>query len=738
MKKILATISLLLVLLVIASCKPSTSQEEKSTDTKSPVSYSLASSAGAELVYSDDRPDLLDNDNAKITDNEMNKAADFFEKSFLADAEVLPFSVKIGGADFSKVIKEYKKTISPEVKTSAFTKREITYTHPTNNVQISVEATRYFRTPTIEWTVYIKNIGNGPTPLINGLNSFDMNLSKEDDTRGYILHTWNGSFNSSESYRPYVFEFRKGQTHSIGAWGDHSTFNWMSVFNVEWLNDKADWGKEGLLVSVGWSATWIANFKQSETDLKSCNITAGQKTLQVILQPGEKIRSPLMTVMFWEKDFIRSQNIFRKFQLDDVVPKTNNGKPIGPERWASSSVDYNLMQNATEENQVNAIKKFKEAGFNINGWLMDAGWVTQSPYNPKWDYPMGNLTPDATRFPNGLKPIQETAHANNIRTLVWYEPERVMPGTDIFNNHKEWLLQLKVVPGGQDTWAGFNLFDFSNNEAAKWMTDTIVKSIKDNGVDVYREDHNMNSEWYLRSKDSYDRYGYTENMYVQNKLKFFDDIMDISPSMYIDLYGRRTDMEQLKRGIPLFRTERCFYLTTTQCNTYGVNMVMPISGGSFLNGSADAPAVKDLSYEFRSCLAPQMFLAFSLKDVNKYNKACIDVLNEQADVANYFYGDYYPMSYYSSIEKDWMAWQFNSPDENTGMVQVFKRKNTGNIKEQTFRFSGLDKRKTYEITDYDTKKVVVAAKGSDLMTKGLTINVSLKIQKAILLTYKAR
>lgn len=78
MKKILATISLLLVLLVIASCKPSTSQEEKSTDTKSPVSYSLASSAGAELVYSDDRPDLLDNDNAKITDNEMNKAADFF------------------------------------------------------------------------------------------------------------------------------------------------------------------------------------------------------------------------------------------------------------------------------------------------------------------------------------------------------------------------------------------------------------------------------------------------------------------------------------------------------------------------------------------------------------------------------------------------------------------------------------------------------------------------------------
>jgi alpha-galactosidase len=39
------------------------------------------------------------------------------------------------------------------------------------------------------------------------------------------------------------------------------------------------------------------------------------------------------------------------------------------------------------------------------------------------------------------------------------------------------------------------------------------------------------------------------------------------------------------------------------------------------------------------------------------------------------YGDYYPLTPYNRQTDQWIAWQFNQPDQGDGMIQAFRRDN---------------------------------------------------------------
>ena len=52
----------------------------------------------------------------------------------------------------------------------------------------------------------------------------------------------------------------------------------------------------------------------------------------------------------------------------------------------------------------------------------------------------GTWEPDLTRFPNGLRAISDHALAKGVKTLVWFEPERVRRGTWLYENRAHWLL----------------------------------------------------------------------------------------------------------------------------------------------------------------------------------------------------------------------------------------------------------------------------------------------------------
>jgi len=96
-------------------------------------------------------------------------------------------------------------------------------------------------------------------------------------------------------------------------------------------------------------------------------------------------------------------------------------------------------------------------------------------------------------------------------------------------------------------------------------------------------------------------------------------------------------------------------------------------------------------------------------------------------------GDYYPLSPYSLKLDQWIAWQFNRPEQGDGMIQAFRRDNCDEP-EKIFRLSGLNPAAQYEITNLDLEGSKTIS-GKELLEKGLKIEIKDKPGSTVI-TYK--
>ena len=64
---------------------------------------------------------------------------------------------------------------------------------------------------------------------------------------------------------------------------------------------------------------------------------------------------------------------------------------------------------------------------------------------------VGTWEVDAKRFPHGLRAISDHVHSKGVKTLVWFEPERVTADTWLAETHPEWVLG--GAKGGLLNWA---------------------------------------------------------------------------------------------------------------------------------------------------------------------------------------------------------------------------------------------------------------------------------------------
>lgn len=65
-------------------------------------------------------------------------------------------------------------------------------------------------------------------------------------------------------------------------------------------------------------------------------------------------------------------------------------------------------------------------------------------------------------------------------------------------------------------------------------------------------------------------------------------------------------------------------------------------------------------------------------------------MEEHRAYSPYFLCDYYPLTAFSDRAEDWMAWQYHDADDNSGIVQVFKREGSADSAGKYY-LSGLEK-----------------------------------------------
>lgn len=627
----------------------------------------------------------------------------------------VPFSFRYGGQPSGELLKKWELERTVRKLGEQRTEDTLRYKDPKTGLVVRCVAVAYNDFPAVEWTVYFKNTGTRATPILEDIEALDTRLERNGEGE-FVLHHSKGAPATPSDYQPFQTVLGPKAEQRLSAAGGRPTNKDMPYFNVAWPG-------EGVIIAVGWPGQWAAQLKRDEGN--SLQVRAGQEFTHFKLLPGEEVRTPLIVMQFYKGDWLRAQNIWRRWMLAYNLPRPG-GKLPPPQFAATSSHAYTEMQEANEENQKMFIDRYLAGGLKIDYWWMDAGWYVN---NGSW-VNTGTWEPDPKRFPHGLRAISDYAHSQGVNIVLWFEPERVTKGSWLYEQHPEWLLNLPPNPVHQADDKDWRLLNLGTPEARQWLTDHIDKLIREQGVDLYRQDFNIDPLDFWRANDAMDRQGITEIRYVTGYLAYWDELRHRHPHMLIDSCasgGRRNDLETMRRAVPLTRSDYLLQIEkgeplSQQSQTYGMALWLPYFGTG-ING-LDA-------YTFRSQMCPALAGTWDLRSKEIPYDLLRRLLAQWRRIGEYYFGDYYPLTPYNLVADVWLAWQFDRPDLGEGMVQAFRRSNSS-YESARFKLRGLDPEARYGVGDVDAPGAQ-GMTGRELMEHGLMVNVKDQPGAAIIL-----
>ena len=576
--------------------------------------------------------------------------------------------------------------------------------------------------PAVEWVLKFSNTSGKNTPLIEKVAVIDYSFVTENKGT-LILHHTKGSNAERSDFQPIDEKLQVGKpvymTPSGGRSSDNTAF---PFFNIETPD------KQGIIAAIGWTGKWYANVLQ--TNENTVSLKSGMEKMRMNLYANEEIRTPKICLLLWKgAERMVGHNQFRQFILAHHSRKIKGRFAEYP---LSGSFDYGDPEPCgeynclTEEFAVALVKRYQLFKILPEVFWLDAGWYTGCGWDKEkggWWQNVGNWTVDKERFPNGLKPVSDAVHKTGAKFMVWFEPERVSPGSLIDREHPEWLIKLK----GNENY----LFDLGNKDALKWLTELISNLLANEGIDYYRQDFNFDPMPYWEANDKPGRVGISEIRHIEGLYTFWDSLLERFPNLLIDNCasgGRRIDLETTSRSSPLWRTDYLYGEPNGyQCHTFGLNFYLPIHGTAIY---------KTDSYTFRSGLGGTAVMNWEV--TGKASEPIPSIQKRIQDYKNlrpYFYGDYYPLteSRNNTGENVWLAYQLNRPNMKDGIVIAFRRNGSTNETIRT-KLSGLEENTTYELF-YEDYGLKIRNTGHELM-EGFEITIPQK-PSSILVKYYA-
>lgn len=636
--------------------------------------------------------DSITADEMKVSEEEKQFCREWYNANILlqADDAQIPYTFDVGGVSLADNLDDWDVDISPESKIGRVYKGgKTSYIYLSNDeygIEATVEATIYEEQATCEWTLYIQNVAEENSDVISNFYVLKSSIETGDS----LVYYSKGSTTDANDFAlgkknlsviPAVFGCKEGR----------SSYTYMPYFNI----NGAD---KSVVLAVGWTGEWETSIYQSG---KNTKLSVKQADFNAYLLPEEEVRSPLVSLSFYDTDnAIKGFNMFRNWVSDCVSPENLPDtmtmiEVAGPESTNTADQIFDTL-NTFDDNVYSQVDYF---------W-MDAGWYDNVD---GWYDSVGNWIPDADRYDNGIIEISDYAESKNCGLVLWYEPERVYADT-----------QLGKVGAENESWlifkddGEFAMWNLAEYEAAKYLAEYVATSLTENGVNVYRQDFNydISGMWKDADKQLYDgRRGICENHYVSNLYKYLDYLRMNIKGLIIDNCasgGRRLDLEMTRRSIPLWRSDyNCSMqedtYEATQAQTYGLSFWLPMSG--------------TLKYCESEYAARSSIMYGSLETFGTVNSEYFGVYKEQREMMN---GNFYPITSGGYDSDEILAMQYSDVDASHGEALIYKRSDV-NDTEFTLQLNGLISDKNYNIYDYDNPEKVHTMTGDELMENGINI-----------------
>jgi alpha-galactosidase len=678
----------------------------------------------------------------------MHRGNSWLKEHLLNDNVQLPLSFAYDRQGSSALLKVWPHKSESRQLDEGRTEHVVVWTDPKTGLSVRLRALEFADSPVVEWTAYFKNEGKADAPMLEYVQALDLSFPVTGQGIPTILYSKGCGVMDT-------YALQKKPLNQLESFQLTSESGGKSVDTIPFFDIVT--GGRGLIGAVGWPGKWAISF--SRPTQGAIAVTAGMSSTHISLHPGEEIRTPEILLLPWVGDDIDAHNVLRRHILKFHTPQYD-GKPVV---LPVSHLGWGGMKTSTSLKLIEQITKEK-IGFE-NFW-MDAGWYgADRPVDEfqvfgkeDWFLHAGNWRVNEVPHPDGkgLRPISDAAHANGMKFLLWFEPERAVVGTPLTIQHPDWFIGEVTTHFEGNTerpLVKFRMFDFGNPAARQYMIDSMSELITKEGIDIYRQDCNFALAPFWAEADKSDRQGITEIRYVEGLLEFWDELRRRHPQLILDIV-QRADLETITRAVDLSRADYPVSPDAdpigAQLSTEGLAYWRPHFGTLLQVRPSD-------TYHFRSGMAPG--LAFALFNVAGYPNQIGSFIPAdfpyewmrnmvaQLKLARpYYYGDYYPLlpcsansdctsdlSKERSAAFEWAAWQFNRPEHGDGMVQAFRREEDEDSTKD-LRLRGLDPAASYEITDLDAKEKKTVS-GQELINHGLHVEIPGK-RGAVVVLYK--
>lgn len=656
----------------------------------------------------------------QISDTEKVKNRKWLEDNVLnapKNGKTPAYSFKLDGKHFLNAVFDWEYT-----KSSAdFNKYRngetylVTLNSQTAGLKVEVEATFYASTATSEWTVFLTNVGKVSSKVVSDFHCVNTHLDINNPT----MYFNKGSATTNKDFA--LFEKKLSEAYPCVFVCDYGkpTKWWLPYFNLIGENS-------GVTVGLGWTGRWKGVFQKSHGINNGFSVTCGQATLNGALNVGEKVRSPLVSVSFYDSiSPLKGFNTFRRRVLESLPTKYKSVRTLS---FGGAVGEKNLIYNSFEGTK-KLVTYLKNEGILDT---VDYAWYDASWYDlhgeKTWFDGTGDWRPNSELYPQGFSAVGKYLNENGIKLLAWYEPERVPVSAEFYKlaESKNWLLKRDNVKENNF------IIDMGNAEAVKHLAKTIGDSIEENGVSFYRQDCNRNDiskVWAStdRTRDN-GRQGFVENKYVCGEYDYLDAFTARFPDLLIDNCasgGQRLDLEMARRSVPLWRTDyNCFNNAdlpeAMQYQTYGLSLWLPLNcvGNDWTANE----------YDYRCSFTPitEVYPSFVVDDTEGYKKFMSDYMQ----IRGYFTDNYYPLTPCTMDDTLTVAMQFGT--EKEGVILVYVR---AKAKDDTIclKLFGLNSHDNYLINDNDGD-FSVEVDGEELMKEGFSFDTSKK-RKASIIKY---
>ena len=514
-----------------------------------------------------------------------------------------------------------------------------------------------------------------------------------------VWRSLRGDSCAGESFMPLEEVLRCGDTKHVEPYGGRSSnTTGFPFFDISY-------GEQSILFGIGWTGQWCYDIEVSDSGFR---VSIGLPYADCYLLPGEEVLLPSVIVVEGE-DYRDLRRKWRRLQREKYsplhrIPDLRSPLAIQPfDRYFQGlGGSQKLPEWATEAGQIQTIEASAKCGGMIDTFWIDAAWFKKG-----FPYGVGNYS-YAEGFPNGLAPVSRKTHENGMRFMLWFEPERVCEGTEVYEDHPEFLLASSEI---KDAY----LFDMGNPHALAWLKEKLISMIRENGIDIYRQDFNTEPISFWRENDPEGRRGITEMKHVAGIYDLWDTLVREFPKLFIDNCasgGRRIDFETMKRAVSLWRSDTgCFpehgdYRTSVWNNNQTLGLTQ------YLAFSSSAVWVTD-AYDVRGAATDGLACNFDILNPDFDFGDAIRAIGEVKRLGRYRKGDFYPMTEATLREDVWSAYQFACGEE--GVAYFFRRKESGE-ETRVFSLYALDENATYRVilTDEQYKSIEKKMTGKEL------------------------